>query len=220
MLIKQLREEIVEYGRKMRNSSLVSGTWGNISARDCKTGLIAITPTSKEYNKLTAEDITVLDESGNMIEGKYPPSSEKPMHVLIYQEKKDVFAIVHTHSKFATAFSVALKEIPVVIVDLAMFVGSSVKIVKFKRPGTKDLGKEVVNVLKDSKTSAVLLQNHGVLTVGPSLKVAFSAAVSVEDAAEVYFRSLMLGNYTVISKEETRYLRNLILHKGGKNETN
>ena len=101
-----------------------------------------------------------------------------------------------------------------------MFVGSSVKIVKFKRPGTKDLGKEVVNVLKDSKTSAVLLQNHGVLTVGPSLKVAFSAAVSVEDAAEVYFRSLMLGNYTVISKEETRYLRNLILHKGGKNETN
>jgi L-ribulose-5-phosphate 4-epimerase len=210
MKLEGLRNQIVEYGKKMLHSSLVSGTWGNISARDVDTGLVVITPTSMDYEKLSSEDIPVLDENGSLIEGKYPPSSETPMHTLIYRKRKDVFAIVHTHSKFATAFSVTLKEIPVVIVDLALFVGGSVEVAEFRRPGTIELGEEALRVLDNSSSNAVLLPNHGVLTIGSSLKKAFSAAISVEDAAEVYYRALALGKYTVVPEEDVKFLSKLI----------
>jgi len=210
MKLEGLRNEIVEYSKKMLHSSLVSGTWGNISIRDANTGLVAITPTSMDYEKLSPEDIPVLDENGNLIEGEYPPSSETPMHTLIYRKRKDVFAIVHTHSKFATTFSVALKEIPVVIVDLALFVGGPVKVAAFNRPGTIELGEEALKVLDNSSSSAVLLQNHGVLTIGSSLKKAFSAAIAVEDAATVYYHALALGKYTVVPEEDVKFLSKLI----------
>jgi len=211
MKLKEVRSQIVEYGKKMHYSSLVSGTWGNISIRDKDTGLIAVTPTSMDYEKLSPEEVPVLDENGKLIEGEYPPSSETPMHTLIYRKRKDIFAIVHTHSKFATAFSVACKEIPVVIVDLALFIGGSVKVAQFKRPGTVELGEEVIRVLDISGSNSVLLQNHGTLTVGSSIKKVFSGATAVEDAAEVYYYAKALGNYTVVPEEDVDFLSKLIL---------
>jgi len=210
MKLEELRNQIVEYGKKMFHSSLVSGTGGNISARDVDTGLVVITPTSIDYDKLSPEDIPILDENGNLIEGKYPPSSETPMHTLVYRKRKDVFAIVHTHSKFATAFSVALKEIPVVFLDLVLFVGGSVEVAEYRRPGTIELGEEGLRMLNNNSSNAVLLQNHGVLAIGSSLKKAFSAAVAVEDTAEIYYRALALGKYTVVPEEDVKFLSKLI----------
>ena len=101
MILKELREELVFYGKQMLNAGLTMNTGGNLSVRDRETGLIAIKPSSKPYELLKPEDITVIDIDGNIIDGKYKPSSEWPMHTLIYKTYERVCAVVHCHSIYA-----------------------------------------------------------------------------------------------------------------------
>jgi L-fuculose-phosphate aldolase len=101
----KIREKVVEIGIKMLNSSLVVGTWGNISARVAGEDLVAITPSGMNYDSLLAEDIVLVDLAGNVVEGTRKPSIELPMHLAVYNNRTDIQAIVHTHSSFATAMA-------------------------------------------------------------------------------------------------------------------
>ena len=103
MLLQELREQVVYYGRQMLQSGLTMHTGGNLSVRDRESGLIAIKPSSKPYDLLKPEDITVIDIEGNIVDGPYKPSSEWPMHTLIYKTHPRVCAVVHCHSIYATA---------------------------------------------------------------------------------------------------------------------
>ena len=205
MLLEGLRKELVFYGLEMLRSGLTMHTGGNLSARDPKTGLIAIKPTSVPYRTLRPEDITVIDENGKQIDGPHPPSSEWPMHTMIYRAKPRVMGIVHHHSIYATACSVAQLEIPLINHEISVYCSSPVRVAPFAVPGTPELGESALKYLGDN--DVVLLQNHGPLAVGATLWHAFDAACAVEQAAATLFITRILGQVTPIPPEGLRALR-------------
>ena len=107
MLLEELREQVVYYGRQMLQSGLTMNTGGNLSARDRESGLIAIKPSSRPYDLIRPEDVAVIDLEGHVVEGSCRPSSEWPMHTLIYRTFPRVCGIVHCHSIYATAAAAA-----------------------------------------------------------------------------------------------------------------
>lgn len=200
MMLNELRNEIVKVGVKILQTGLVTVTWGNISAKDPETGYIAITPSALDYDIMTPEDVVIVDSEGNVIEGFRKPSSETLMHLYIYKHRPEVMAIVHTHSTYATAIGVVQGEIPLLIGEVANAVGGSIRTAKFAPEGTSELGMTAVEGM--SGRAAVILQNHGVVTVGRTLKDAFFNAVVVEDAARVYCIAKDLGKITNIPESE------------------
>lgn len=112
MDIKELRERVLRANLLLPKHGLVTLTWGNVSEYDRETGLVAIKPSGVEYDVLTADDIVVLDLSGNIIEGKLNPSSDTPTHLELYRCFDGIGGIVHTHSRHATAFAQANMGIP------------------------------------------------------------------------------------------------------------
>ncbi|MGI6604980.1 MAG: class II aldolase/adducin family protein [bacterium] len=200
MLLEEQRRKVVSMAQQLASCGLVTATWGNVSARDPETNMVVITPSGMCYDTLEPADICVVDLSGRLVEGRYQPSSETPLHTLVYCSRQDVQGIVHTHSTFATVMAVLKREIPPVIAELALGVGGSVPVADFAPPGTRKLGQNALAALE--KGNAVLLQNHGVLAVGPSLERAFTIAAIVEDAAKIYFLSSLLGTPTLVPQEQ------------------
>ncbi|MGE5485374.1 MAG: class II aldolase/adducin family protein [Ignavibacteriales bacterium] len=213
MILKELREQVVAAGVGLLRTGLVTVTWGNISARDRATGYVTITPSGMEYDKITPGDIVVLGPDGRVIEGTRKPSSETPMHLLIYSKKPEVGGIVHTHSTYATAMGVLGLEIPLVIGELANAVGGPVKTARFAPEGTRELGVAAVEGM--GETAAVILANHGVVATGPSLKDAFFNAVVVEDAAKVFYLAKAIGKPATIPPEEAARLHEEFLSSYG-----
>lgn len=198
MLI-ELKKAVLATAQELVKSSLVSATWGNVSARDRDTGLVVITPSGMRYDTLNPEDICLVDLDGNVMEGRYKPSSETPLHTLIYRERPDIWAIVHTHSIFATVMAVLKREIPPVIAELALGVGGNVPVAGFAPPGSQELARLALVGL--GQGNAVLLQNHGVVAVGPTLERAFTIAAIVEDAARIYVYASLIGTPTLVPQE-------------------
>ena len=142
------------------------------------------------YETMTEDDIVVINIEGKIIEGKHKPSSEWQMHTGIYKNLSNVNAIVHTHSPYATSFAVNHKDIPVVLIEMVPFIGGDIKVSRFELPGTEELGKSVIEKLKDR--NACLMANHGVVAIGKNLKEAHIRALYVEDVAKIY--SIALNN--------------------------
>jgi len=213
MLLKQLREEVIETALRVVKAGLVVSTWGNISGRDPESDLIAITPSGMEYDKLLPEDIVIVDKYGKIVDGERKPSSETPMHTMIYRERPEIYGIVHTHSWFATALSTLKREIPVILAELGSCVGGSVSVAEYARGGTEDFGKAALKAMGNK--TAVLQQNHGVLAVGKSLGEAFATAAVVEDAAKVYWAAIQLGEPTVLPDEEVAVLNEIFYKSYG-----
>lgn len=195
MLLEKLRKEIVFYGLQALKQGLTRHTGGNLSVRDSQTGLVVIKPTSIPYELITTEDVSVIDINGKLIEGK-APSSEWPMHTLIYKRMSKVGAIVHTHSFYATACSIAGVDIPLINHELAVYCSEPVKSAPFEIPGTAKLGESALKYLKNN--DVVILGNHGPLAIGVNLWHAFDVACSVEQAAFSLFVTKILSG-TVVS---------------------
>ncbi len=199
MLLAKAREEIVKHCQKMAATGLTPGTSGNISAFDASHALMAISPSGMDYKDLTPEDIVIMDLEGNTVEGKRTPSSEYQMHRIFYAERKDVGAVVHTHSPFATTLACLGWELPAIHYILA-FAGERVPCAPYLTYGTKQLAEAAYQAAGDY--NAVLLGNHGVLALGENIHRAFITAESVEYAAELYWRSLALGRPNTLRPEE------------------
>lgn len=208
-----LKQKIIDTSQKMANAKMAPGTWGNISARDPNTGYIAITPSGMDYSKLKVEDICVIDINQNIIESKWKPSTETPLHALFYREKPEVSAIVHTHSIYATAFACAGKPIPAVIETLASVVGGSVPVAPYHLPGDEDFARNALKAMEDK--AAVLLRNHGVVTVGKDLDEAYMIAEVVENAAKIYIAANSIGTPMCLDEKEIKALRQIYLTKYG-----
>lgn len=206
MILEELRKEIVFYGQQMLKYGLTMHTGGNLSARDKKTGLVAIKPSSVPYDLMKPEDVTVIDVNGNVLDGNYGPSSEWPMHTLIYRTKPRVMGIVHAHSIYATACSVAGEEIPLINHEISAFCSSPVRIAPFEVPGTIELGQSALKYLGEDN-NVVLLQNHGPLAIGATLWHAFDAACAVEQAAATFFITKLLSKCIPIPPEGLKALR-------------
>jgi len=199
MLLERERELLVAYGKKLISHRLTTGTGGNLSIFNREQGLLAITPTGLDYFDTRPEDIIVLKVDGEIVEGKQEPSSELPMHRIFYQQRKDINALVHVHSRHATTLSCLNWDLPAVHY-LVAFAGDEVKCAQYATFGSEELARSAFEAMKDRK--AVLLANHGLLTGGKDLPFAFNLAEIIEFCAEIYYRSKCIGEPVIISASE------------------
>ena len=182
---------------------LVVGTSGNVSVRvDANSDereLMAITPSGIEYDILNTEDILVADMDIEPVEGDGVPSSEAMLHAEIYRHRRDVGAVMHTHSAFATAVAVAGLDIPPIIDEMVLTVGGEVKVAEYAFPSSEALAANVREAL--GGRNAALIRNHGVVGVGADLRVALKVCELVEHAAQVMVYARMLGGTTSLPSD-------------------
>lgn len=208
-----LKAKILEVGRKIIQSGLVAGTWGNISAWDSTRNGYWITPSGMDYLALSEEDLVLLSLDAKVLEGERRPSSEFLLHGAIYQSRPDIQAIVHTHSPFATAHSVSRAVLPGLVEDLVMIVGGEVEVAEYHLPGTAQLAQAAVDALHDK--NAVFLANHGMVGVGYNLDEALKVCQVVEKSAQIHVMSRLLGTPVLLSQEDINQMRNAYLNNYG-----
>lgn len=213
MRLPELRAEVARYAKKMYDSQLVHATQGNLSARDPESGLICITPSGADYQLLTAEDIVVVDEQATIIEGKWKPSVETPLHTLILRRRRDIHCVMHNHSPYATAFGVVYQSIPMVLAESALCLGGEVPIASYQMSGTMEFAELVADTLGNH--SAVLWGNHGAMVVGANLALAFSIAHALEDSAKVYTIAKQLGTPVTLPADEVARLHHFWVNHYG-----
>jgi L-ribulose-5-phosphate 4-epimerase len=213
MILKELREKVIEIALKAQREKLIPLTMGNFSARDRSTGLICITPSGMNYDLLKAEDIVVMDSEGHIAEGGRKPSIEAPLHCAVYRRRNDVFGVSHTHSVFATAWAACNESIPVVVAELAALIGGPVECALYKPMGSLELAETAA--LRLMNKNAILLANHGVLAVGHDTDTAFANSVVVEEGAKIAFYARQIGVMKLIPEEECQALRKSNLEKYG-----
>lgn len=199
MLVKQERELIVEYGKKLVSSGLTKGTGGNISIYNREKSLLAISPSGLDYFEMQPEDVVVLNLKGDIVEGKRKPSSELEMHSIFYRKRDDINAIAHTHSPFATTISALNWDLPAASY-LVAYAGPNVRCAKYATFGTKELAENAFEAMKDRK--AVLLANHGLLAGAQDLMNVFNIAEEIEFSAEIFYRAKSIGDPVILPEEE------------------
>ena len=191
---RAIREEVALFARKMLCDGLVTLTAGNISVRIPGEDLVAITPSTRPYETMTAEEITIVDLAGRVVFGEYQPSTETPMHAVILRKRPLVRAVVHTHSPHALAFAVTHQPIPLIRLEGVVTRATSILCAEYAVPSTEELGYKALAALdKQPGSRAVLLANHGVLAIGACLREAYGVAVKVEAQALVYPLALAVG---------------------------
>jgi len=197
MLLQEERQNVVEYCRKLDAGGLTTGTGGNISIFNAKDGLAAISPSSMEYKEMTAEDVVVMDLDAKVIDGDLRPSSEFGMHLICYRKRRDIKAVVHTHSPKATTLAVMGWDLPAVHYMIALSGGATIRCTPYRLFGTMELAEEAIKALEGS--FACLLGNHGTLATGPDISYAYSLAEHMEFCADIYLRAKMLGDPNILS---------------------
>lgn len=202
--ISRCRQMIIEIVRQIVEKQLVFGTWGNISLR-IDEEKITITPSGIDYDKLQREDIVLVDYVGTTLAGNQRPSCELPLHLAIYNKRKDVNAIVHTHSICATSFALTRQSIPPVTEDLVQIVGGAVEVAEYALPGTDELARNVLFALADR--SAVILANHGVVGVASDIAEALKVCSIVEKTAQSVIFARLLGETIPLSQHDTETMR-------------
>jgi L-fuculose-phosphate aldolase len=181
------RELIATFGRRMTRDRLVVGTSGNLSIRVGDE--LAVTPAGHAYETLTPELVCVVRLDGTQVDGELAPTSELPLHQLLYATT-DAAAVVHTHSTAATVVSAVVEELPTIHYILAVM-GGPIRVAPYATFGSRELAKNVAVAIEGR--SGVLLANHGAITYGPTIQVAYDRALYLEWVAEVWLRAHSLA---------------------------
>ncbi len=200
MLLRDRREAVARYGRKLETSGLTAGTGGNVSCIARDRGMVAITPSGVPYEEVGPADVVVVDLEGRVVEGGLPPSSELAFHRAVYAARPDVEAVVHTHSLYATAMACLRREIPPVHYLLG-FAGTRVPVAPYATYGTEALADRLVETLGADRNAA-LLANHGVVAVGRDLAAAFAVAEAVEFVARICLVAGSAGEPVALDEQE------------------
>jgi L-ribulose-5-phosphate 4-epimerase len=190
-VLDALRKEVWAANLELPKAGLVTWTSGNASGRDPETGLVVIKPSGVRYDDLRPKDLVVVDLEGQVVEGELKPSVDTATHLYIYHHRPDVAGVVHTHSRYATAFAAVGRPIPCVLTAMADEFGGPIPCGDYAPIGEEDIGREVVRSIGTSP--AILMKNHGVFAIGRSATAAVKAAVMVEDVAYTVFLALRLG---------------------------
>ena len=201
---KWLKEKnlVLDTAQKMLEKGLVVGTAGNVSLRlptEDGRQMLAITPSSRHYDLLSIDDIQVIDFKAATVEGNLPPSVETMLHIGIYQARKNINAVIHTHSVFASAISVAGLDIPSILDDQVTFIGGEIKLAKHAMSGSEEQVANVIAALEER--NAVLLPNHGAVGIGRTMREAFTVCELLEKTAKIYFLALSLGKVNPLPAE-------------------
>ena len=199
MLMENERKLIVEYGKLLVTKGLTTGTGGNISIFDKEKKYFAISPSGIDYFETEPEDVVIMDLDGKVVEGVRKPSSEWMMHLIFYKKRDDVEAVVHTHSRFSSTISCMRWDIPALHYYVA-FAGKTIPCAKYASYGTQELADNAFEGMGEGK--AALLANHGLITIGRSVKEAFLVAEMSEEMAEYYYRTKSIGEPVLLDEEE------------------
>ena len=190
-MLQEIREELLELHLELPKNNLVAWTSGNVSRRDPASGLVVIKPSGIRYEEMRADHMVIVNLEGDIIEGNLKPSSDTASHLYIYREMPEVGGIVHTHSRYATAFAALGRSIPVYLTAQGDEFGGPIPCGGFALIGGEEIGQVVVESI--GRSPAVLLKNHGVFTVGKDALSAVKTAVMVEDVAATVWLALQLG---------------------------
>ena len=196
------REHVAALHAELTRNGLVTWTSGNVSERVPGEDLFVIKGSGVLYDELTWEGITVCDLDGNAVDGVKRPSSDTDAHAYVYRHMPEVDGQVHTHSPYATAWAARAEPIPCVLTAMADEFGGPIPIGPFALIGDDSIGRGIVATLRGSRSPAVLMQSHGVFTVGPSAKAAVKAAVMTEDVARTVHLSRQLGEPLPIAQSD------------------
>jgi len=198
-------KELINVGRKLVKDGLVVASGGNISARCGDKVLIK----ARKYplDSKSPESFVLMDMSGDCKAGE--PSSEKYMHLACYTARPDVNAVIHLHPVFSTAVANSSIKMGQVSYELAACLASDLKKAVYKASGSKELAREISRVIK--RCNAVLMPNHGIITVGKDIETAYQRAVACERACQTLIFSKLLGLSRFLPRKEA--LRIMRLYK-------
>ena len=191
-----MHDEILEVCRLLWSRGLIAGRDGNVSAR-LSNGQVLVTPAGMAKRDCTAQDLVIVDPAGMHVSGRRAASSELGIHLRIYQRRPDVAAVVHAHPPVATGFALAGETLPPdALPEIVLGIGA-VPLVHYETPGSPALADALEPHL--SEHDAFLLANHGAVTIGPSLSVAYERLESLEHTARIVLTARLLGRVIALS---------------------
>ena len=191
--LDRLRHDVCALHAELTRYGLVVWTAGNVSARVPGQDLLVIKPSGVSYDDLTPENMVVCDLHGRVVEGDLAPSSDTEAQAYVYRHLPHVGGVVHTHSTYATAWAARGEPVPCVLTMGADEFGGEIPVGPFATIGDDSIGRGIVETLRDSRSPAVLMQNHGVFAVGATARAAVKAAVMCEDVARTVHVARQLG---------------------------
>jgi len=203
----ELRRKIVEISKRLYNRGLVAGAGGNVSVRKPGAREVFMTPSGICKGYLKVSDIIKVDLDGNVLEGNLEPTSETYMHTAIYKVRSDVNAVVHAHPPVSTGFACARVSLDYPIFPDSIAMVGDIAMVEYITPTTKKLANKVAEYAKSY--DALLLTNHGTITLGASLEQAYQRTEILEDFAKIVLVSVLLGGPKAFSKAEVKRIRGL-----------
>ncbi|KQS99422.1 L-ribulose-5-phosphate 4-epimerase [Cellulomonas sp. Leaf395] len=226
--IARTRAVVATLHAELPRWGLVVWTAGNVSQRvvvDPPSGpgpddLLVIKPSGVTYDELTPEAMVVCDLDGNLVDGTRAPSSDTAAHAYVYQHMPHIGGVVHTHSTYATAWAARAEPVPCVLTMMADEFGGDVPIGPFALIGDDSIGRGIVETLRDSRSPAVLMRNHGPFTIGKDAKAAVKAAVMVEEVARTVHIARQLGDTVPIAQSDIDSLYARYQHVYGQQPTN
>jgi L-ribulose-5-phosphate 4-epimerase len=201
-MLDRLKREVYEANIALVKSGLVTLTWGNVSGISRADGKIVIKPSGVDYEKLTVADMVIVDLNGNVVEGKYLPSSDTPTHVLLYNVFQTIGGIAHTHSTSATMFAQACREIPCLGTTHADHFNGPVPVTRFLTEAEvnddyeSNTGKIIVErftSLNAASTPSVLVAGHAPFSWGRDASESVKNAIALENIAQMAFGTLQLN---------------------------
>ena len=208
----EARVQLVLLHAELFRNNLVVSTSGNISTRIGNSDLFLIKPSGVSYELLSVENMVLCHLPGKVIAGSLgddrKPSSDVEAHAFIYRNMTGIFGVVHTHSTYATAWAARGEPIPCVLTAIADEFGGEIPVGPFAVIGDDSIGIGIVETLTNHRSRAVLMQNHGVFTIGVDAQSALKCAVILEDVARTVHISKQLGQPVPIAKEKIEKLYN------------
>ena len=193
------KKAVLAAARKLREYNLISLTGGNVSLRVGEDRFL-VTPSGMDYNEMNYDDVCLIDSKVNLIEGKRKPSSDSEALIYIFENMKEVNAIVHTHQPYATAVGLVCDKLPATLVTIIDANHDDVPVAPWTPSSNLGMGKVCVEYANDSL--AVIMKHHGVIAFGKDMQEALYSAVYLEEGAKTYCIAKMMGNVEELPKEE------------------
>lgn len=200
-----LKEEICEIGKRIYMNGFVAANDGNITVKISDNEFLT-TPTGISKGYLKPDMIVKVNSEGEVLEGKYKPSSEVKVHLKVYKERTDVGSVIHAHPPIATAYAVAGLPLDKQILPETIYALGYVPVIDYAIPGSQELADGLVEYLQ--KFDALLMANHGSITVGPDLISAYYKLETLEFYAKITLFTKLIGQQNELPQAEIEKLIN------------
>jgi L-ribulose-5-phosphate 4-epimerase len=194
-----IQERVLAVCKRLPELYLVTGTAGNVSARDPGTGAVAIKPSGLPYDAMTAEDILVVDVAGKVLDNPndLKPSFEMPSHLTLYRSNSEINGVIHTHSKYANTLGMVRDVIPCRVTPTARrLLQHDIPVIPFVENGTQEMADILATYCKEHVV--IQIRNHGAFAMADSVELALERALAIEDAAQLYWQASLLGTPSLI----------------------